>query len=402
MFFVERVYLIRCGGIHVPRLSTTTYRCALFSFAIYFIIMVLLVVGRISNLQPSTGLDDGSVQSCIIGARLYALVPFFLFDLVLNGTLTTAFVVSILNCDKNDKDRRKLSIPLCLLKSRKQMDTAMEDRAIQRADRPHTLSHTPPQEPATSLPHPTYAPSATETDDFASWQDLVIESSHSSLRKLAVRSLIASLIGLATSCINVSVWIAHHGLRESMTCMRWCFVDVVVNAFAVAALLQARTDEAWWQNVLRSQQSPVHFLSSEDPSPLGEVAERGRAFSTSQRLGNTSPDTVAHTGTSPPRAGSRATRGAEYFSEDTINAAYRHTSPPTNSPPRRVHLPLTPNRHTSQFTPVHHVELSEDDIGESHKSRQHQPSAAPRRQPRQSLQLSNEIRVDPRRWSIAE
>lgn len=361
MFFVERVYLVRCGGINVPRLSTTTYRGALFGFAIYLAIMIILVVGRTAKLQPPADHEEGSTQSCIIGIHLYGLIPFFLFDLLFSSILTIAFVVSILNQDKNDEDRRKLSIPMFLTKRRKQADAPAQDWAPQPTEQPGSISGIPPERSGQSNPAPTVA----ETEDFVSWQDIVFESSHSSLRKLAIRSLIASLIGLIASCVNVAVWIAYRGRRESMTCMRWCFVDVTINAFVVAALVQGRGDETWWQNELRQQQTSVRFApSNEDSSPLGEGTERGRAV--------VSPKCLASS-----------------------------TLPSTSPRPQVVCLPLAPNPQTFEFTPEHDIDNPGDNKGLVQEPNRHQ-STAPC-QMRRSLQFPSAARsVDSRRWSSTE
>ncbi|CCA70330.1 hypothetical protein PIIN_04269 [Serendipita indica DSM 11827] len=263
--------------------------------------------------------------------------------------------------DKNDEDRRKLSIPMFLTKRWKQADAPAQDWAPQPTEQPGSISGIPPERSGQSNPAPTVA----ETEDFVSWQDIVFESSHSSLRKLAIRSLIASLIGLIASCVNVAVWIAYRGRRESMTCMRWCFVDVTINAFVVAALVQGRGDETWWQNELRQQQTSVRFApSNEDSSPLGEGTERGRAV--------VSPKCLASS-----------------------------TLPSTSPRPQVVCLPLAPNPQTFEFTPEHDIDNPGDNKGLVQEPNRHQ-STAPC-QMRRSLQFPSAARsVDSRRWSSTE
>ncbi|KAF9076895.1 hypothetical protein BDP27DRAFT_705913 [Rhodocollybia butyracea] len=82
-FLSEKVYIVWTGGNQTSRLKAKVYRVCAVVLLGYFVIGVLMVIGRDSTIR------DGV---CVIGLKSYATLSLISYDISLNIFLTTMFL----------------------------------------------------------------------------------------------------------------------------------------------------------------------------------------------------------------------------------------------------------------------------------------------------------------------
>ncbi|KAL7410182.1 hypothetical protein BDY24DRAFT_188736 [Mrakia frigida] len=100
LFLIEKVHVV--SGTSLPRLKSKMYLLCAFSIALYIVIIVLMVLGRVADLR-----EDGA---CEIGLKKYASVALLGYDLFLNVFLTALFVYPILRSKFVNKKLRTVAI----------------------------------------------------------------------------------------------------------------------------------------------------------------------------------------------------------------------------------------------------------------------------------------------------
>ncbi|KAG8814124.1 hypothetical protein FRC18_002110, partial [Serendipita sp. 400] len=269
LFLIERVYLVVSAGTTPPRLSTRTYRMASLGLVLYILILILLLLGHISEQSTNNGIPSQQhVQLCVIGLRLYGLIPLLVYDVFVTISLTAMFVIPIAQSDGQGHSARRKPSVLKLLR-----------RKARRRTRPITL---PTNRRADDLsPQPNYIELGDHrsevgeyapTDDQSTVSDFELEDIQpASLRRLALRSLIACFVGLTTSVLNLSILVANDGREEGTTCIRWWLADVVINAVVTCAVMQGR--DGWWsdddENMPPTETLPLGVWGTSDKSTHG-------------------------------------------------------------------------------------------------------------------------------------
>ncbi|KAG8839195.1 hypothetical protein FRB91_007143 [Serendipita sp. 411] len=236
---------------------------------LYILILILLLLGHISEQSTNNGIPSQQhVQLCVIGLRLYGLIPLLVYDVFVTISLTAMFVIPIAQSDGQGHSARRKPSVLRLLR-----------RKARRRTRPITL---PTNRRADDLsPQPNYVElgdhssevrECAPTDDQSTVSDFELEDIQpASLRRLALRSLIACFVGLTTSVLNLSILVANDGREEGTTCIRWWLADVVINAVVICAVMQGR--DGWWsdddENMPPTETLPLGVWGSNDKSTHG-------------------------------------------------------------------------------------------------------------------------------------
>ncbi|KAG8831971.1 hypothetical protein FRC17_002257 [Serendipita sp. 399] len=195
--------------------------------------------------MDGVALDQG-IQRCMIGVRLCELIALLLYDSTVNITLTAFFVVSITQghsakrlpsilkllqrrkaSTKPQAHRYTLSLPTGYNASDMSLQPICTRFSDRRSDVEGSLANDLDQESTAS---------EFELDDIQT----------SSLFCLAFRSFIVCLVGVTTSVVNLSVLMAHNGQETGTTFLRWCLIDVVINAVVISAVMQGRKE--WWSD----------------------------------------------------------------------------------------------------------------------------------------------------------
>ncbi|KAG8810241.1 hypothetical protein FRC19_004655 [Serendipita sp. 401] len=266
LFLVERVYLVMSAGATPPRLSTRTYRMASLGLVFYILILILLFLGHISEQSTNNGFQH--VQQCVIGLRLYGLIPLLVYDILVTISLTVMFVIPIAQSDgQGHSARRKPSVlkllrrkarrrthPITLPTNRRANELSLQPNYVELGDHRSEVRECAP------------------TDDQSTVSDFELEDIQpASLRRLALRSLIACLVGLTASVLNLSILVANDGREEGTTCIRWWLADVVINAVMICAVMQGR--DGWWsdddENMPPTETLPLGVWGSNDKGTHG-------------------------------------------------------------------------------------------------------------------------------------
>ncbi|KAG8774833.1 hypothetical protein FRC16_004990, partial [Serendipita sp. 398] len=297
LFLIERVYLVMSAGTTPPRLSTRTYQIASLGLVLYILILILLFLGHISEQSTNNGIPSQQhVRLCVIGLRLYGLIPLLVYDILVTISLTVMFVIPIAQSDGQVHSARRKPSVLKLLRRKARRRTHQITLSTNR--RANDLS---PQPNYVELgDHRSEVGECVLTDDQSTVSDFELEDIQpASLRRLALRSLIACFVGLTTSVLNLSILVANDGREEGTTCIRWCLADVVINAVVICAVMQGR--DGWWSDDDENM-PPTETL------PLGVWGSNDKGTHGASILGR--PNEVSgegRTGMSPPLCGESVT-----------------------------------------------------------------------------------------------
>jgi hypothetical protein len=190
-----------------------------------------------------------TVGVCTIGVHLYGAIPLGIYDIGLTIVLTTMFVIPIVRSSGNGHETRLWSGKLVTKLKNRFISTAIPPIPMVKTVPGSQVTVPPSQLQLASLPDVVPVASRSTTcsrERPSSSVHFDFEVVHSrELRKLAVKSLLGSSAGLLASGVNLFVMISKRGQEEGSSCMRFCLVDVVVNALAVYAVMQGR--EPWWK-----------------------------------------------------------------------------------------------------------------------------------------------------------
>jgi len=94
-FLIEKVWIVWTPRLHTgfrpSRWKSTSYRACMMALSPFFLILMLLIIGRTATIR-----SDGV---CVIGAKEWALVPLLAFDLFITLSLTASFVYPLTRGD---------------------------------------------------------------------------------------------------------------------------------------------------------------------------------------------------------------------------------------------------------------------------------------------------------------
>ncbi|KAF9269234.1 hypothetical protein L218DRAFT_428406 [Marasmius fiardii PR-910] len=190
LFLIERVHVVWTSTTSsTSRFKSTVDRLCYLTVAPYVVIIVLLLLGRISELT-------GGNQACVIGLKPIGSIPLLTYDLYINLFLTVLFFWPLFR-----------------------------------------NGHLSPR-----------------------------------VKRLAVRTLVASIASLTTSTVNIAVLTARNGREYGWVCLGSCSADVIVNAVAL-----------YWATLPQHQRQRAPIMSIVGPKDVGGV------FATGRRVSNAPP-----------------------------------------------------------------------------------------------------------------
>jgi len=75
------------------------------------------------------------------------------------------------------------------------------------------------------------------------WPLLRMDSQQSLVRRLGIRSIWATSVGMASLCVNLTILIVSRGSEIGWVCLGWCSADIVVNAVVLFLVTDPLSDE---------------------------------------------------------------------------------------------------------------------------------------------------------------
>ncbi|CED83895.1 hypothetical protein [Phaffia rhodozyma] len=104
LFLIEKVHIV--SNTKLARTQSWMYRVCLACWAPYLIIVIMMIIGRISTIDPET-------MVCHIGLETYASLSLLIYDLFLNVFLTSLFVWPLLKSKFVNPKIRAVAMRTC-------------------------------------------------------------------------------------------------------------------------------------------------------------------------------------------------------------------------------------------------------------------------------------------------